>query len=303
MASRVALLLTLVFVVGWWPVEARACSAWPDCLPPSVALPPDGSLDVPLNVEVEALLPFLPGGTPVITPRLRVADTGEEVLLVPARTPGRFRSDGPLDPSTRYELLAPREAPLRSFPSETSCTSEPVVISTFTTGDAIDSTAPRGVTAAGNGCSVSTCSSSACCGPYVAAISSASWHATDERALPVAYAFGSPDGPRTFATGGAATSFSGIGNPLASSGRIPGASPVFAIDAAGNVSLESASFDLDFSCQPTPEEAEERARCDGAATCPRPSSGCSAAPRASSPALYASLLAVSLAALGRRRSR
>lgn len=237
------------------PVVAQACSRPGPC-PPTRAFPPDGATDVPLNVELEGYLAGESGSRSGLV--LRVAETGEEVPLVAGRTPGRMRAEALLLPSTRYELYVTTQR----WAAPDECTDELVLGSTFTTGDAEDVSAPTDVRASGPSCSPSVCSSGACCGPYVAAFSSVGWGARDDGALPLAYAFGSPRGPRTFATSGAALQCSGCVGPeesvLAPRGRMPGSGPIYAIDAAGNVSVESASFTHDFSCFPPPE-----AICDG----------------------------------------
>lgn len=311
------------------PSRARACLPPAPCVPPSTTMPPDGAVDVPLNVEVEAVRTSESAATPVVVVTLRVARTGFVVPLVEARTPRRFRPESPLAPNTRYELLAPLNVP--RDPWGPTCLDTPTVVATFTTGTGTDTTAPSGLTASAGGCSTAACDQEACCGPYDAVIARAVWDATDDGGLPVSFAFGSPDGPRTYARGGSAASLrsgSSGADPLVMAVPLPGGGPVFAIDAAGNVSLESAPFTLNFSCgYPTPDVdagvdldgggllggdsglgdsgLEGGARCDGAVcppAVPAPG-GCGVAPGTSSSGTFGALLLSLVALAARRRSR
>lgn len=316
-----AVLFVLSVAFATLPKRATACLPIPHCVDATWTVPPAGAVDVPLNTELEAMPFGALAGVPrtAVALALRVADTGEEVILVDARTRGRRRPDSPLLPETRYELYAPTSVSRSPFGME--CATEPtVLVASFTTGTTTDETAPTGVTAAATGCGTESCDDGACCGPYVARLYGARWSATDDGALPVAYAFGSPDGPRTLATMGTAVSHeSGFGrSPFWID--IPGASPVYALDAAGNVSLDSADFML--GCAPPPPEPPEPPpeppapveppvdeSCDGG-TCPTTmpmessdGSGCTVTSAPCAPRGSFALLLLSAAMLAMRRRR
>ncbi len=282
------------------PELAAACSPIPSCPSVTVTLPPDGALDVPRNVELEAYVSYPRRVASSL--ELRVADTGQHVALAPSPLPGRMRPVELLEAGVRYELLGPRN--LRAFVGDsTTCDEALHVLATFVVGDHIDTVAPTDVRASGGGCVVRTCGSTSCCGPYVAAISGGTWSATDDGGLPVAYAMGSPTGPRTFDTRGSVAMTNG-GAPLHGAPSIVG-SPVFAIDAAGNVSSPSPTFEMSFSCYPsTPEEwAMYDLRCDGGPCPPPPRSGGCAVARARTPGELAWLvLALSIGGLRARRA-
>jgi MYXO-CTERM domain-containing protein len=314
--SRVALLFATTLSLAAMPERASACLPAPSCGNVAFTVPPNGAVGVPLNVELEAMPFNVTAYTPptAVALVLRVADTGEDVVLGPARTLGRARPESPLLPETRYELYAPPA--LRRSVFGTECGTEPTaLVATFTTGTTSDVVAPAAVTAAGTGCGGASCDNGACCGPYVAVLHYAAWSATDDGALPVAYAFGSPDGPRTLATMGTSVGYeSGYGrSPFWID--IPGASPVHAIDAAGNVSLESAEFTL--GCAPVPPappapveppaEPPADGSCDGGACAPPTDAdgGCSVttAPHTRNGSFAILLLVAALFAARRRSTR
>lgn len=309
-------ILALSGAAAWvvLPSTAGACLPLAPCASTARTVPPAGSVDVPLNVELEAIALGAMAGAPPAVVTLRRADTGEDVPLIAARTPGRFRSALPLAPGTLYELSAPMYF-LRTLYSPTStCDATPTVVASFTTGTTVDTMPPTNIAASGGGCGVEECDSSACCGPYRARLYGARWSATDDGTLPIAYAFGSPDGPRTLATSGSQITYESGSGVSPFWVPIPGASPVYAIDAAGNVSLDSAAFTLTCSTPPPappivpppPEPLVPPGTCDGGACPPPPAmgspgDGCSVSPRASSYAPLCALLCTALFTVGRRR--
>lgn len=241
----------LAMLLGVWlasPRAAHACSALSPCDRPLGTLPPDGAVDVPLNVEIELFTSDLYFGrlTQDVMPGLRVAGSDVLLALEPATTRGRVRAVGGLAPDTAYEIVGPS--------LDLSCaTSMPdVVLATFTTGSSMDVVAPSTPTSTAGGCSLSTCTDSGCCGPYVAGTSSVQWTASDDGSLGVVYAFGAPDGPRLWRTRGTAVRMV-YGHGLyarVTTEPLPGASSraIYAIDAAGNVSEAGELAALDLSC-------------------------------------------------------
>ena len=162
-----------------------------------------------------------------------------------------------LAPHTRYELLGPSRAAWRDGGTpDPECVVDPDVRATFTTGDAIDETAPDAPEVLAGGCRVDVCTDGGCCGPYVAALVGVSWSAAGESG-PVAFAFGAPDGPRTFATRGSYVSVvtSRVPAPRVTTELVPGSGPVYVIDGSGNVSAPTPIPGADFSCAPSPEAA------------------------------------------------
>lgn len=242
--------VAVALAIALCPSSVQACSAWPECSSPAGTIPHDGAVGVPLNAELEAYV-YWADHRESIPVTLRVAETGAAVPLEAASTPGRFRTLAPLESATRYELLGPAQA--RTAEHTTECAATTSVLATFTTGAEVDTVAPSTPSTTSHGCRVETCDSSACCGPYVAAISAASWHADDEGGFPVSYAYGSPSGPRTELERGTAARFLvGIGRIGGLSGYlIEAGGPVYAIDIAGNVSAEGGDYTLDLSCTPS----------------------------------------------------
>lgn len=226
------------------PQTAEACSG-PNRCERLRTLPTDGAVDVALNVELEILAASeyftYSGRTP---PTLRVAGTTELLALEPARTARRLRAIGGLAPRTTYEILGP------SLDPECLGGVDGVVLATFTTGDVADTTAPSQPETTTGPCIVDANLPSTC-GGYLAAIAHSTWLATDDGGLGVVYAFGSPEGPRLERGHGTWVNLIqqfGL-NPVVAFDPIPWqGGPVYAIDAAGNVSEPADFGPVDLTC-------------------------------------------------------
>lgn len=225
-----------------------------------------------------------------------------------------MRVVGGLAPHTTYELLGP------SLDPECPGATPDVVLATFTTGETEDTTPPSRPVTTTSPCVVDADPASTC-GGYLAATVQATWLATDDGALAVAYAFGTPHGSRLSREHGVAAQIvqmSGL-SAVVTFDPMPSAGPVYAIDVAGNVS-EPAALEIDLHCAdglslcdggvcspdggPTSDDGAAPSLDGGAGPPPGPSSGgCSLGGRSGAFAPALALLVLSAVGARRRRHR
>jgi MYXO-CTERM domain-containing protein len=125
--------------------ESDACSPWWTGVAGRTVSPEDGAVGVPRNARIEVAYDTH-GGDPGSTLELRVQGGATVAVTVTTpRTIGFARLLTPteaLAASTTYELLDTLALPCESEHAS-DCIGEAVVIGTFTTGDALDTTPPE----------------------------------------------------------------------------------------------------------------------------------------------------------------